>query len=99
MSELSKYIYTDSINCNRCIHSCVCKGEKYGRDECGEFFEIVKCKDCRWWHKINNSLLGYCFAHRYNDYAETDKIGMYRYYTRRCKGDFFCADGERKEGE
>lgn len=26
-----------------------------------DFVEIVRCKDCKWWDKKENSLQGYCY--------------------------------------
>ena len=54
--------------------------------------EIVRCKDCKWWDKKENSPYGYCHACKHGHYSEHWEIGIYRRY----KGDWFCADAERK---
>ncbi len=56
--------------------------------------EIVHCKDCRWWDKKEGSHYGYCQACQHGYSSGHWEIGIYRSY----RGDFFCADGERKEG-
>ena len=56
--------------------------------------EIVRCKDCKWWDKKDGANYGYCHACKHGYYSDHWEIGIYRTY----KGDFFCSDGERKEG-
>ena len=46
--------------------------------------EVVRCKDCVNWTKEEDR----CF-----------EIGMCRVHERRFVGDWFCADGERKEND
>lgn len=54
--------------------------------------EIVQCKDCRWWDKKEGSHYGYCQACQHGYSSGHWEIGIYRSY----RGDFFCADGERR---
>ena len=54
--------------------------------------ELVRCKDCKWWDKKDGSSYGYCNACKHGHYSEHWEIGIYRLY----KGDWFCADGERR---
>lgn len=56
---------------------------------------VVRCRDCKWWDKKPDSLYGYCHAYKYWHLSERLKIGIYRVY----KGDWFCADGERREDD
>lgn len=60
-----------------------------------DYQELVRCRDCRWWDKIGDSPIGYCFACRHGHYSNHWEISIYRTY----KGDFFCADGERSGGD
>lgn len=55
--------------------------------------EIVRCKDCRWWDKEEDSPLGYCHAAKHCHYSRHWEIQIYRRY----EPDFFCADGERRD--
>ena len=55
---------------------------------------VVRCKDCKWWDKKDESPYGYCHACKHGYSSPNWEIGIYRTY----KGDWFCADGERKEG-
>lgn len=41
---------------------------------------VVRCKDCKWWEQIDDGQYGYCSPRKYGFY----------------KGDWFCADGERR---
>lgn len=56
---------------------------------------VVRCKDCRWWDKSEDSPFGYCMAMKHGYMSANWEIGIYRRY----KGDFYCADGEREENE
>ena len=56
---------------------------------------VVRCRDCRWWDKIEDSSMGYCHACKHAHYSRNWEISIYRTH----KWDFFCADGERKEGD
>ena len=56
---------------------------------------IVRCKDCKWWDKKDGANYGYCHACKHGYYSDHWEIGIYRTY----KGDFFCADGERRTGD
>ena len=53
---------------------------------------VVRCKDCRCWDNSEDSPYGYCMAMKHGYMSENWEIGIYRTY----KGDFYCADGERK---
>lgn len=57
--------------------------------------EIVRCKDCKWWDKSEDSLFGYCMAMKHGYMSANWEIGIYRRY----RDDFFCADGERGEAD
>ena len=54
--------------------------------------QIVRCRDCKWWDRKDGSPYGYCHACKHGYSSEHWEIGIYRTY----KGDWFCADGERK---
>ena len=54
--------------------------------------EIVRCKDCKWWDKKDDSPYGYCMAMKHGFMSSHWEIGIYRTY----KGDFYCADAERR---
>lgn len=58
-----------------------------------EAVEVVRCKDCRWWDKKENSNYGYCHAIKHCHYSKNWEILIYRTYPE----DFFCADGERRD--
>ena len=55
--------------------------------------EIIRCKDCKWWDKTEDSPFGYCMAMKHGYMSTNWEIGIYRRY----KGDFYCADAERRE--
>lgn len=57
--------------------------------------EIIRCKDCKWWDKTEDSPFGYCMAMKHGYFSTNWEIGIYRRY----KGDFYCADAERSEDE
>ena len=54
---------------------------------------VVRCKDCRWWDKSEDSPFGYCMAMKHGYMSTNWEIGIYRRY----KGDFYCADAERRK--
>ena len=54
--------------------------------------EIVRCKDCKWWEKKEDSTLGYCNAVKHWHFSDHLEIQIYSRY----EPDFFCADGERR---
>ena len=56
---------------------------------------VVRCKDCKWWDKKDESPYGYCHACKHGHWSEHWEISIYRTY----KGDWYCADGERKDNE
>ena len=56
-------------------------------------FPVVRCKDCKWWDKKDDAPYGYCMAMKHGFVSSHWEIGIYRTY----KGDFYCADGERRE--
>lgn len=55
---------------------------------------VVRCRECRWWDKIGDSPIGYCHACKHGYCSSHWEISIHRTY----KGDFFCADGKRKDG-
>ena len=52
--------------------------------------EVVRCKDCKWWDKTEDSQFGYCMAAKHGYLSEHWEISIRRTY----KGDFYCADAE-----
>ena len=56
---------------------------------------VVRCKDCKWWDKKDDSPYGYCHACKHGHMSEHWEISIYRTY----KGDWYCADGERKDDD
>lgn len=56
---------------------------------------VVRCKDCRWWDNSEDSPYGYCMAMKHGYMSKNWEIGIYRRY----KGDFYCADAERKDDD
>ena len=56
---------------------------------------VVRCRDCKWWDKKDESPYGYCHACKHGHWSEHWEISIYRTY----KGDWYCADGERKYDE
>ena len=56
---------------------------------------VIRCKDCKWWDKVEDSPYGYCMAMKHGYMSANWEIGIYRRY----KGDFYCADAERDEDE
>lgn len=56
---------------------------------------VVRCRDCKWWDKKDESPYGYCHACKHGHWSEHWEISIYRTY----KGDWYCADGERKDND
>ena len=54
--------------------------------------EIVRCKDCKWWDRYEDSNWGYCHACKHCHSSNHWSIRIYREYP----DNWFCADGERK---
>ena len=54
--------------------------------------EVIRCKDCRWWDKYGIYDNGYCMAAKHGYLSEHWEIRIRRKY----KGDFYCADAERR---
>ena len=57
--------------------------------------DIIRCKDCKWWDKSEDSPFGYCMAMKHGYMSAHWEIGIYRRY----KGDWYCADAERRTNE
>ena len=57
--------------------------------------EIIRCKDCRWWDKYGDYDNGYCMAAKHGYWSAHWDISIRRTY----KGDFYCADAERRTDE
>lgn len=55
--------------------------------------QVVRCGECKWWDKKDESPYGYCHACKHGHWSEHWEISIYRTY----KGDWYCADGERRE--
>lgn len=53
--------------------------------------QVVRCKDCKWWDRIDNGPYGYCHSCKHCFYSANWEISIYRRY----KEDWFCAYGER----
>ena len=74
------------------------KEQKFFVDKSGKITPlpvVVRCKDCKWWDKKDDANYGYCHACKHGYYSDHWEIGIYRTY----KGDWFCADGERREDD
>ncbi len=56
---------------------------------------VVRCKDCKWWDKLDGTSYGYCQACKHWYMSDHWEISIYRTY----EGDWFCADGERREDD
>ena len=55
--------------------------------------EIIQCKDCKWWgYKDDTSLTRMCHAAKHEYLTKHWEI----YIHRRHKGEFYCADAERR---
>lgn len=52
---------------------------------------VIHCRDCKWWND-RGSGIGYCHAAKHGYWSEHWEISIHRTY----KGDFFCADAERR---
>lgn len=61
----------------------------YGMQAVGE---LIRCKDCKWWDRFDDSPIGYCHACKHGYYSDKWEISIRRTY----KEDFYCADGERE---
>lgn len=76
--------------CERCVHKNVCEirsvqdeDDERALVECSNFFEVVRCKDCK--HFLNDT--DYCKKHN-KGYCEWDDTIKSRKH--------FCSYGERK---
>lgn len=85
------------MTCSRCIHKNVCKiiGRisiiEYDNHNCANFFELVRCKDCKHLVEIDNtSNLYVCGLIDFGMDGEPNFLNP--------KNDF-CSRGERKEIE
>lgn len=55
--------------------------------------EIIRCKDCKWWgYDDDNEVVRVCHAAKHGHMSRNWSIMIYRTH----KGDFYCADAERK---
>ena len=57
--------------------------------------EIIRCKDCEWWDKKEDSALGYCRAIRHGCHSRHWEINIIRKYPE----DFFCGHAELRGTE
>ena len=87
--------------CYACSNEFIEVANEFGTNILAEAIErlkqcvdVVRCKDCKWWDKKEGSNYGYCHACKHGHISDHWEIGIYRTY----KGDWFCAEGERKEG-
>ena len=53
---------------------------------------VIRCKDCRWWDTSDGYSFWYCMAAKHSYFSTHWEIHIHRTY----KGDFYCADAERK---
>lgn len=81
----------DDELCEDCCYNVV---NKLDEAPAIEAEPVVRCKDCKWWDKKHDSPYGYCHACKHGHRSEHWEINIYRIY----KGDWYCADGERKDG-
>lgn len=63
------------------------RGKKEGQSE------IVRCRECKFWEKKEDSSLGYCNAVKHCHFSDHLEIQIYSRY----EPDFFCADGKRRD--
>lgn len=57
--------------------------------------ELIRCKDCKWWgYDDDDGAVRVCHAAKHGHMSSNWSIMIYRTH----KGDFYCADAERKEG-
>ena len=52
---------------------------------------VVRCKDCKWWVREDDSPFGYCNACKHGHFSNHWEISIYRKY----KADWYCAYGEK----
>ena len=58
--------------------------------------EIIRCKDCKWWgYDDDNEVVRVCHAAKHGHMSRNWSIMIYRTH----KGDFYCADAERRTDE
>lgn len=58
--------------------------------------ELIRCGECKYFDRIEpNHPYGYCHAAKHGYQTSRWEISIYR----KCKEDFYCADGERKEND
>jgi len=58
--------------------------------------EIIRCKDCKWWgYDDDNEVVRVCHAAKHGHMSRNWSIMIYRTH----KGDFYCADAERKNDD
>ena len=57
---------------------------------------VVRCGECKWFDRLEkNHPYGYCHAAKHGHMTSRWEISIYR----KCKEDFYCADGERRSDE
>ena len=57
--------------------------------------EIIRCKDCKWWgYEDDTGNVRVCHAAKHGHISSHWEIIIYRTY----RGDFYCADAERRRG-
>lgn len=67
-----------------------------GRLETEIVGELIRCKDCKWWgYDDDDGVVRVCHAAKHGHMSSNWSIMIYRTH----KGDFYCADAERKEGD
>ena len=76
--------------CKNCVHYEICCNE--GRDDealifCADFFEVVRCKDCKHRSKLTSE----------DSYGVEDWVCNHDCGCAQCNDNDFCRYGERKE--
>ena len=78
--------------CDKCVHNTVCGiGVIYNINDCDNFFELIRCEDCK--HSIKKDYNG-VVSHEYLCIRKSTITHLEEH-----EGNYFCADGERKEDE
>ena len=58
--------------------------------------DIIRCKDCKWWgYDDDDGVVRMCHAAKHNHVSSHWNVFVCRTY----KGDFYCADAERRTDE
>lgn len=83
------------MTCSRCIHKNVCKIIdrisiiEYDNNNCADFFELVRCKDCK--HSIKKDYDG-VVSYEYLCILKSTVTHLEEH-----EANYFCADGDRRD--